>query len=378
VKAGSKSSSIVFVTSKKEKESFIQFPYEHYKHDKYWVAPLLIEQKKLLDTQKNPFYNNAEIALFTAEQNGKPAGRIAAIIDHRFNEYHKRETGFFGFFECTDNQETADQLFQAAEDWLSKKGMQDVMGPANPGMMDEIGILVDGFEKYPSILMPYHKPYYNKLLTGAGYHKEMDLLTYLVTQDSVDRSRANRAVEIVKKRLPGIKIRRINLKKIHDEIKIIRAIYNSAWKNNWGYIPLSTEEFESLANDLKTIVDRDFAHIAEIEGKPVGFSVALPDYNQIFRNMNGRLLPFGIFKILWNKRKINKVRTALMGVVPEYQGRGIDVLLHREAIENGLIRGFYSSEVGWILENNVQMVRVAEKIGGTLEKRYRMYGKKLS
>jgi len=252
------------------------------------------------------------------------------------------------------------------------------MGPSNPGMMDEIGILVEGFDKYPAILMPYHKPYYDELIKNSGYGKEMDLLAYHVTQENVDRDRANRAVEIVKKRLPGIHIREIDLKKMESEIKIVRELFNSAWKDNWGYIPLSTEEFEVLAKDLKSIIDPKFAHIAEIDGKPVGFSIALPDYNQIFRDMNGKLFPFGIFKVLWNKKNINKVRTALMGVLPEYRGRGIDVLLHREAIENGLKHGIDSSEVGWILENNINMVRVAERIGGELDKRYRMYSKKLS
>ena len=372
-----KSNSVTYITTDVEKKEFINFPYSHYEEDQYWVPPLLMEQKKLLNTKKNPFYKNAEIALFNAEHEGKPAGRLAAIIDHRYNDFHNAKTGFFGFFECIDRQSTADLLFRVAEDWLRDRGMTDVLGPANPSMMDEVGILVEGFDKYPSILMPYHKPYYDNLLKEAGYEKEMDLLTYLVTQDSVDRERANRAMEIVKKRLPGISIRKIKLKKIKDEVKIIREIFNSAWKNNWGFIPLSSEEFDALAKDLKTIVDPNFAHIAEIDGKPVAFSVALPDYNQIFRDMNGKLLPFGWLKILMNKNKIDKVRTALMGVIPEYQGRGIDVLLHREAIENGLVEGVYSSEVGWILENNVQMVRVAEKIGGTLDKRYRMYKKEL-
>lgn len=372
-----KTNSITVVTSEAEKKKFLRFPYTHYADDEFWVAPLLIEQKKLLNTKKNPFYKNAEIAFFLAESNGEPAGRIAAIVDHRYNEFHGTKTGFFGFFESIDQKSTADLLFRVAEDWLKARGMNDVLGPANPGMMDEIGILVEGFDKYPSILMPYHKSYYDKLIKECGYQKEMDLLTYEVTQDSVDRDRSNRAMEIVKKRLPGIQIRKINLKKIHEEVKIIRKIFNAAWKNNWGFIPLTEEEFSALASDLKTIVDDDFAHIAEINGEPVAFSVALPEYNQILRNLNGKLLPLGIFKILWNRKKIDKVRTALMGVVPEYQGKGIDALLHREAIENGLKKGVYSSEVGWILENNVQMVRVAEKLGGTNDKRYRMYSKKL-
>ncbi|MCC5914376.1 MAG: GNAT family N-acetyltransferase [Balneolaceae bacterium] len=377
MKKAPKTNSVDYVTTESEKSRFIRFPYDHYSDSNYWVPPLVMEQKKLLDTKKNPFYKNAEIALFNAEHNGKPAGRIAAIIDHRYNKHHGTKTGFFGFFECIDRQATADLLFRVAEDWLREKGMADVLGPANPGMMDEIGILVDGFEKYPSILMPYHKPYYDKLLKGAGFDKETDLYTYNVTQDSVDRDRANRAVEIVRKRLPGISIRPISKKKIRQEIKIVREIYNEAWSQNWGFIRLTEEEFDYMASDLKTILDTDFAHIAEIDGEPVGFSVALPDYNQILKDLDGRLLPFGFLKLLWNRKKINKIRTALMGVTPEYRGKGIDVLLHRESIQNGLQRGFYSSEVGWILESNVQMIRVAEKIGGELDKVYRMYSKKL-
>tara|TARA_R100001143_G_scaffold52492_1_gene47744 strand:- start:22078 stop:23208 length:1131 start_codon:yes stop_codon:yes gene_type:complete len=372
------SNTITYVASKEEKKTFIEFPYSHYKDDKYWVAPLLAEQKKLLDPNKNPFYNNAEIALFNVSFNDKLAGRIAAIIDHRYNKFHNTKTGFFGFFECIEQQSTADLLFKVAEDWLREKGMNTIMGPSNPGMMDELGILVEGFDKYPTILMPYHKDYYDKIIQNAGYDKEMDLLAYLVTQDSVDHDRANRAMDIVKKRLPGIRIRNINLRKIKEEVKIIREIFNSAWSKNWGFIPLSKEEFDHLASDLKTIVDNDFAHIAEINGEPIAFSIALPDYNQIFRNMNGRLFLTGLFKILWNRKKINKVRTALMGVIPEYQGRGIDALLHREAINNGLKKGIYSSEVGWILENNIQMIRVAEKLGGTIDKRYRVYSKSLN
>lgn len=375
---GTNSNTITFVVSKEEKQSFIEFPYSHYANDQFWVAPLIIEQKKLLDTGKNPFYKNAEIALFNASFNDKHAGRIAAIVDHRYNKYHNTKTGFFGFFECIDQQSTADLLFKVAEDWLREKGMNTVMGPANPSMIDELGILVDGFDKYPTILMPYHKDYYDEIIKDSGYKKEMDLFAYLVTQDSVDHERANRAMEIVKRRLPGISIRKIKMRKMKEEVKIIREIFNSAWKNNWGFIPLSTDEFDKLAMDLKSIVDDDFAHIAEIDGVPVAFSIALPDYNQIFRKMNGRLLPTGIFKILWNRNKINKVRTALMGVIPEYQGRGIDALLHREAINSGIKKGVYSSEVGWILENNVQMIRVAEKLGGTIDKRYRIYSKSLT
>jgi len=369
--------SITVVTTEQEKTDFIQFPYSHYSEDQYWVPPLIMEQKKLLNEDKNPFYENAEIRLFLAYRNHKPAGRIAAIIDHRYNEFHDTKTGFFGFFESIDQQSTANLMVRVATDWLRNQGMEDVLGPTNPGMMDEIGILVDGFDKYPAILLPYHKPYYDKLLKEAGFEKAQDLLTYDVNQDGVDRERMNRAMQIVKKRLPEITIRKIRLKKIKDEIKIIREIYNAAWKNNWGFIPLTEAEFDYMASDLKMIVNDNFAHIAEVNGKPIAFSVALPDYNQILRDMDGKLFPTGWMKILWNRKKINKIRTALMGVIPEFQGKGVDALLHREAIENGLKEDFYSSEIGWILESNVQMNRVAEKIGGTHDKTYRMYKKVL-
>ncbi len=369
--------SITVVTTEQEKSDFIQFPYSHYSDDQYWVPPLIMEQKKLLNEDKNPFYENAEIRLFLAYRNDKPAGRIAAIIDHRYNEFHNTKTGFFGFFESIDQQSTANLMVRVATDWLRNQGMEDVLGPTNPGMMDEIGILVDGFDKYPAILLPYHKPYYDKLLKEAGFEKAQDLLTYEVNQDNVDRDRMNRAMQIVKKRLPEITIRKIRLKKIKDEIKIIREIYNAAWKNNWGFIPLTEAEFDYMASDLKMIVNDNFAHIAEVNGKPIAFSVALPDYNQILRDMDGKLFPTGWMKILWNRKKINKIRTALMGVIPEFQGKGVDALLHREAIENGLKEDFYSSEIGWILESNVQMNRVAEKIGGTHDKTYRMYKKVL-
>lgn len=369
--------SISVVDSKEGKKEFLEFPYSLYKNDEYWVPPLRMEQKKLLDTDKNPFYDNAEIELFLIYNNEKLVGRIAAIIDHRYNDYHDAKTGFFGFFECINRERSAELMFRVVEEWLRSRGMDEMMGPVNPGMMDEIGILVKGFQKYPSILMPYHKEYYDPLLKSIGLEKAMDLLTYEVNQDNVDRERMNRAVEIVKRRLPDIHIRKIRLKKIDEEIKIIQEIFNEAWKDNWGFIPLSEAEFKYLAKDLKAVVDDNYAHIAEVNGEPVAFSVALPDYNQILKDMNGNLFPFGFLKILFNRRKITKIRTALMGVKPEYQGKGIDALLHRESIENGLRYNKYASEIGWILEDNIQMNRVAEKIGGEHDKTYRMYRKDL-
>ena len=366
------------VTSSRDRKEFLDFPYLHYKDDKYWVPPLYMEQKKLIDTKKNPFYLNADIELFLARKNGKVVGRIAAIEDRRFNEYHDNKVGFFGFFECINDQHIAGQLFQAAENWLKDRGLEAILGPSSPSMMDEIGVLVEGFDKYPSIMMPYSKSYYDKLIKNVGLGKVMDLYAFRVSQDTVNRERIERAEAIVKRRMPNLKIREVNLKDLNNEVHIIRDIFNKTWSENWGFIPLSKEEFDDLAKDLKTIVNTDFAHIAEVEGDPVAFSIALPDFNQALKHLNGKLLPFGIFKLLYYQSKISRIRTALMGVLPEYQGRGIDALMHKKAIDNGYEKGFHSSELGWVLETNTNMIRVAERLGAHREKTYRMYQRLLT
>ena len=373
-----KTNGVTLVTSKKERKQFLQFPYTHYKGEEHWIAPLKMEQKKLIDTKKNPFYKNGNIALFIAEQNGKVCGRIAAIEDHRFNEYHGSKTGFFGFFECIDDESVAYLLFKVASDWLQERGYTEMLGPSNPSMMDEIGVLVDGFDHDPGILMPYHKPYYDKLINSAGLEKAMDMHAFRVTQATVAMTRMYRAEEIVRRRLPTLRIRQVDPKNIESEVQIVRQIYNKAWANNWGFIPLTEAEFDAVAKDLKPILDPKVAHIAEVDGEPVAFSIALPDLNQALKHMDGTLFPTGIFKLLWHRRKINQIRTALMGVVPEYQGKGIDALLHKEAILNGQQVGYKSSELSWVLETNQNMIRVAEKIGARLEKTYRMYRRDLS
>lgn len=364
---------ITLATTKQERKQFLNFPYQHYSDDEHWIAPLKMEQKKLIDEDNNPFYDDGEIALFLAEQDGEICGRIAAIQDHRYNKHHGNKTGFFGFFECINDQSVVDLLVKVASDWLRERGHTDMLGPANPSMMDEVGILVDGFEYDPSFMMPYHKPYYDKLLKNAGLKKEMDMYAFRVTQASVNLERMYRAEEIVRRRLPKFNIREIDLKNIEEEVKTVRYIFNKAWSGNWGFIPLSKEELSGLAKDLKLILDPKVAHIAEIDGKPVAFSIGLPDLNQALKHMDGTLFPTGIFKLLWHRRNINQIRTALMGVLPEYQGKGIDAMLHKEAIVNGREVGYNSSELSWVLESNKSMIKVAEKIGAQIEKTYRMY-----
>jgi GNAT superfamily N-acetyltransferase len=369
---------ISVVTEPSQMKAFLNFPYSLYESDSNWTPPLYIQQRDLLDRNKNPYFKDADAEYFIAERNGKMAGRIAAVINHSWIQHNKQQTGFFGFFECDDNPEIAKLLLDVASEWLKSRGMEKVIGPVNPGMMYEIGALVEGHDKPNVIMMPWTKPYYDNLLKGLGFEKEMDLLAYMVNKDTVSLERIDRAGEIVKKRIPGIEIRPVNLKKFDEEVIIIREIFNQAWATNWGFSPVGVEEFDHIAKDLKMLIDTDIASVAEINGKPVGFSVALPDLNVALSKLRrGRLLPFGIFKLLWYKRKITRIRTALMGVLPEYRGKGIDALLHRRTIKRGLAKGYVESELSWLLETNTEMIRVAERIGAFLDKTYRIYGKNL-
>lgn len=362
------------VTTKAELNRFVRFPYDHYQNDTYWVPPLMIMQNDLVNIHKNPFYRRAKAAFFTAEINGKICGRIAAIHNHAYIEHSGENTGFFGFFECIENQKITNLLLKVAFDWLRDCGVGKVIGPASPSMMDEIGVLVEGFESYPSVMMPYSKPYYDRLLMNAGLEKVIDLFAFRVDKTMVPFDRVEKAEKIVRQRTPGITIRRVNMRKIKEEAELIRVLFNAAWERNWGFTPISKDEMDHLVQGLKLIIDTDFAHIAEINGEPVGFSIALPDINQALRHMDGKLLPFGIFKLLWYKRKINRVRTALMGVLPAHQNKGIDMLMHREAIINGPKRDINESELSWLLETNKEMIRVAERLGAVKDKVYRMYG----
>jgi len=365
------------VSSKAQIKEFVLFPYNHYQNEPHWFAPLLMDEKKLVDTKNNPIYENIEAAFFIAEKNGVICGRIAAFNNHVYADYHKENVGFFGMFECIDDQAVASLLFKVATDWLIEKGRTSILGPFNPTMLETLGILTEGFDKDPVIMMPYTKPYYPKLIEGAGFEKAMDLFTYYVDKEMVNFERVEKASDLIMRRTEGLSIRFCEKKHYDREIAIFREIFNKAWSKNWGFQPVSEKVFANLAKELKPILEEDLAVIAYVKDVPVGFSIAIPDYNFALKKINGRLLPFGIFKLLYLRRKITKIRIALMGIIPEYQGKGIDVIMHKEAIVNGIRRGYRSAELGWVLESNINMVRLAERMGAVLDKKYRIYGKSI-
>ena len=370
---------IKVVSDKAEKQAFRDFIYSHYASDSHFIAPLKLDQSMLINTAKNPFYKHAEIELFLAIKNDNIVGRIAAVIDHRYNDHHKSKVGYFSFFECIDDPRVSNLLLRVVNDWLKERGMEYIQGPTAPGMMDVIGFLVEGFKVDPAIMMPYSKPYYPKLMESAGMDGIMDLLAYRVTRESVNFERVKRVEPLLRKKLGDtFTVRPLNTRKLKTEVPLITEMYNKAWENNWGYTPLSEDDFMLLAKSMKPILDTDLAVVAEVSGKPIGFFIAIPDLNQVLKKMDGTLFPTGIFKLLYNLRKIKDLRLALMGIVPEFQGKGVDALMEMQILEKALNKGYESAEMSWILESNIDMCRVAERTGAYIEKRYRMYGKKIS
>ena len=369
------------VESEQDRLTFIKFPWEIYKGDKFWVPPLIFDVRKNLDSRKNPFFMHAEMSLFLAERDGKIVGRIAAIKNDNHNSFHKDKAGFFGFFETINDQEVSDNLFEQACAWCKEKGCDKILGPVNPSTNDECGLLVDGFDASPVFLMTYNPRYYQELIEYFGFEKANDLYAYYIHAEVINNKavmdKLERMAKMIKQRL-GVVTRNINMKELTSEIRKIEEVYNSAWESNWGFVPLTTEEFDYMAESLKMVVDPKLVFFAEIEGKPVGFSLSLPDFNQVLKKMNGRLLPFGFIKMLLNKRKIDTLRVIIMGVKPEFQKKGIDSLFYLETIIAGNNFGCKGAEISWVLEDNMPMRMTAEKLGAGIYKTYRIYHKSLS
>lgn len=364
------------VATSKEMDQFVRFPWKVYRNSPQWVPPLLMDRRKLVDRRKNPFYKHAEAEFFLALKNGAVVGRIGAIVNHNHTKEHGDVTGFFGFFECVDDQAVADALLGAAEDFLRSRGMRAMRGPASPSVNDEYGLLIHGFEHPPMVLMPYNPPYYATLLERYGLAKIRDLVSYLLSQDTVMSDKLQRVTQRVKER-QGITIRSLNMKDFDSELARVKVIYNTAWAKNWGAVPMTDEEIEAMATDLKPVIVPEVVLFAEKEGRTVGFALSLPDLNiPLKHNKNGYLLP-GILRLFLHKKKINIVRIIALGVLPEYLNSGLAGVLFYESAVRAKSLGYDFGEAGWVLEDNVQMVRSAEMMNGRPYKKYRVYEKPL-
>lgn len=363
---------IIPVEEKKLLNEFIKFPWQIYHSDPHWIPPLITEQKFIF-SNKNPFWEHAERTLLLVKEEKKVLGRIAAIIDFNHINFRQEKCGFFGFFECVEDYSVAERLLNAARDWLKEKGMEIMRGPMNPSMNEECGFLIEGFDSSPTLMMTYNPPYYLEFMERYGLQKARDLFAYLAPVTGEQLERLNRLAERVKKREPNLTVRPANPRRFRQELEIIKQIYNSAWNRNWGFVPMSDKEIETMGKRLKPLVVPEIIQIALFNGKPAGFLMAFPNYNQVFKKINGRLNLVGIIKFLWFKRKINTVRLITLGICPEYQKRGVDVLLYLESLKGTQKKGYKFAEYSWVLEDNLLTQRAAEMMGGKLYKKYRIY-----
>lgn len=364
---------IITVNSKKDLKKFIRFPWKLYKNNPYWVPPLLMDIKSRLDIKKNPFYKHAERELFIAEKDGEVVGRICAIKNEMHNKHNDDKVGFFGFFECIQDQSVANVLFDAAKTWLKNKGFDAMRGPANPSSNDEYGMLLEGFDDSPRIMMAYTPKYYLELCENYGFKKVKDLYAYKLETHKVKSSeKLERVAEIARKR-SGLVIRSVDMSNFKEELERVKYVYNAAWAPNWGFVPMTEEEIDQFANEFKLLVEPQILLMGEIDGKPVGFSLVIRDYNFIFKKLNGHLFPFGFIRLFTERKKIPWSRIITLGIVPEYQKRGLDAVFYWEIVNRAYDIGITLGEASWVLEDNEMMNRGAEVMNGELYKKYRLY-----
>jgi GNAT superfamily N-acetyltransferase len=364
------------VLTKGDTTTFIRFLWTVYRDYPSWVPPLMMDRKKLMDREKNPFYHHADTEFYIAERDGTVVGRIAAIVNHNHNKEHGDKVGFFGFFESLNDQAVANALFDKAKTFLKSRGMTAMRGPANPSVNDEYGLLVEGFDLSPTVLMTYNPPYYINLVENYGFKKAKDLYAYLLSQDTVYSDRLERANAIVKKR-QALTIRPINMKHFNEDVNLVKDVYNKAWAKNWGAVPMTDEEIDALAADLKPVIVPGLVLFAENQGKTIGFALSLPDINIALKyNKNGALLP-GLFHLYTKKKKINIVRIIVLGVLPEYHHTGAAGVLFYETAARAKALGYQFGEASWILEDNEAMNHSAEVMNGTITKKYRIYERPL-
>ena len=366
---------IIPVNSKKELANFIDFPHDLYKNDPNYVPELFIAQRDILTT--HPFHKHSSLQTFLAYDGDKIVGRIAAIYNTNHNKFNNVNEGFFGFFDCINDQEVADLLFAEVAKWLKEKKVTKIAGPVNPSTNETCGLLVKGFDSPPMVMMTYNASYYVDLIEKAGFTKQVDLIAWHWDKYSY----SDKSVQLLDKLQERLKrsevtIRKVNLKKFKEEAAALREVYNTAWDKNMGFFPMTNEEFDYTAKDLKMILDPDFCLLAEQHGKIVGFGVAIPDINQILAKIKrGRLLPTGLFKLLFGKSKIKGIRIMLLGVIDGYRKMGIEAVLYGNIIKEYRRKGLEYAEASWTLEHNDMVNRAIEAIKGDPYKTYRIYEK---
>src|SRR5437867_148872 len=372
--------SVVEVCSRTERDQFIKFPWRIYKNDPAWVPPLIIERKAFLDRKRHPFYQHGDAALFLAKRNGEIVGRIMASDDPNYNLLHQSNVGCFGLFESIDDFDVVTALFDSAADWLRRRGRSEIMGPIDYSTNYVCGLLIDGFEHPPTLLTAHNPPYYARLIEACGFEKEKDWYAWWFVPATAPLERL-RPIAKARARKHSAKIRPIDLRHLTDDSRRLSAVFNEAWKNNWGFVPFTEAEAEHMAKEMRPVIDPRMTLIAEVDDAPVAFVICVPDINVALRHVNGRLtrfgLPIGLLQLLYRRSKIRKVRFVALGVVEKYRRVGIGEMLVLQVMEEGVRRGF-SGELSMTLEDNVLMNRFIEGLGASRYKSYRIYQKNLA
>ena len=363
------------VESRTDLKRFIRYPFERYRNDPHWVPPLLLAERQKFNPKRNPFYEHARVELSLAEHNGEVVGRIAAIDDDNHNRTHGDNLVFFGFFE-TNDQAAAQALLARVEDWGRQLGRNAVRGPANPSMNDGAGFQINAFDTDPYVMMPYNPPEYPRYVEDAGYHKIKDLYAWLFERDQEMGEKIKRLAKRVRARYEPV-TRPVDFKRFDEELALVKKLYNEAWEENWGFVRYTEAEFDHLASELKHIVDPDLARFVELEGQVVGMGICIPDINQVLKRMRGRLLPFGIITFLRRSTVIDRLRLAILGLLPEYRNKGLETVLVDELYGPAIAKGYQRCECSWVLEDNRAMNRALAASGATLYKTYRIYQKEL-
>jgi GNAT superfamily N-acetyltransferase len=366
------------VASRADRRAFLQLERELYSGDPNWVPPLWGERKKLVGFKHHPFYDDAACQAFIAKQDGKPVGRVLAIVNHAHNRLHNENRGFFGFFECIDDGEVAGKMFDAAAAWLVEQGMTDVRGPVNPSLNYECGLLVDGFDSPPTFLMTYNKDYYGDLIGQCGFEKVQDLFSYEAHIEIMEELDP-KLMFVINEATRRFKVncRPINRKQFNKDVRSFLEIYNLSLQQTWGYVPMSEAEIDEQSAGLKHLIVPELTSIAEIDGKPVGAGFGLLDYNQIIKKIDGRLFPFGWLRLLRDKRKIDRLRLISTNVLPEYQKWGLGLVTLARILPDAVKFGIQVGEFSWVLESNSLSRGTIERGGATRTKVHRIYDRSL-
>lgn len=365
---------VIPVSSRRDKKLFFNFPWELYRGDPNWVPPLRVVQKELLGYRPHPFYDTADIQTFLALEDGKPCGRIAAIVNHAHNRWYDEQRGFFGFFESIDSQEVAAGLLDAARAWFAERGIEAVRGPVNPSLNYECGLLIDGFDEPPWFMMPYNKPYYDRLLEDYGFRKAQDLFAFWGHVDMLESisKRLGSLSDNVQERF-SLVCRPMDIRRFDEEIATFQKIYNSSLVSTWGFVPLSDAEVKKQAAGMKRMLVPELTTMAEIDGRPIGTMFGLLDYNPRIKAIDGRLFPLGFIKLLRKPRDIKRVRLISTNVMPEYQSWGIGIALVGRLVPDVLKWGIKEAEFSWVLESNDLSYKTLKKGGAKITKQYRIY-----